>query len=212
MNKFFVTTPIFYVNAAPHIGSAYPTYAADILARYYRAKLGKENVTFLTGTDENSQKTVQAAEKAGLEPGEYTDKFADVWRGVWKKLNISNDDFIRTTEERHVKVVQELFKKLQDEGFIYKGIYEGLYCVGHEAFLKEEDLVDGLCPDHKTKPDFIKEENYFFKLSAFQDQLLKYYDDNPDFFQPEFRKNEIVNFIKSGLDDISVTRETQKWG
>ena len=209
--KFFVTTPIYYINDIPHIGHAYATFAADILARYHRQR-GDETF-FLTGTDENSQKTVNAAKKAGKEITAYTDELARKWQETWKKLGISNDDFIRTTEQRHKKIVTEIFEKIDKAGDLYKGKYEGLYCVGHEAFLKKEDLNEkGECPDHKKKPDHIVEENYFFKLSKYQDALIKHFENNPDFVQPKERYNEIFSFIKSGLQDISVTRETQKWG
>ena len=209
--KFFVTTPIYYINDIPHIGHAYATFAADILARFSRQK--GNDTFFLTGTDENSQKTVVAAERAHKSLKIYTDETARKWQETWKKLGISYDYFIRTTEDRHKKSVVEIFEKVHKAGDIYKGKYEGLYCVGHEAFLKKEDLNEkGECPDHKKKPDLIVEENYFFKLSKYEKPLLKYFDQNPDFVQPKERYNEVVNFIKSGLQDISVTRETQKWG
>lgn len=209
--KFFVTAPIFYVNDVPHIGHAYATFAADILARYHRIK--GDDTFFLTGTDENAQKTVQAAEKSNKEIREYTDELAEKWKNTWEKLGISNDDFIRTTEDRHKKLVEEIFTKIDKNGDLYKGRYEGLYCVGHEAFLKKEDLDEkGFCPDHKTKPDQIVEQNYFFKLSKYQDEILRHFEKNKDFVQPEERRNEVVSFVKSGLQDISITRETQKWG
>ena len=209
--NFFVTTPIYYINDVPHIGHAYATFAADILARYHRTKGDK--TFFLTGTDENSQKTVIAAEKAGKNIDLYTNEIAKKWKSTWKKLGISNDDFIRTTEERHKKTVGEIFKKIKAKGDLYKGEYKGLYCVGHEAFLKEGDLDEkGFCPDHKIKPDQIVEQNYFFRLSSYQNPLLEHFEKNPDFVQPQERYNEVISFIKSGLQDISVTRETQKWG
>ncbi|HEX7456217.1 MAG TPA: methionine--tRNA ligase [Candidatus Nanoarchaeia archaeon] len=211
VKKFFVTTPIYYINDVPHIGHAYTTFAADILAGYHR-QVG-DDTFFLTGIDENSQKTVLAAENAKKEIKGYTDELAKKWKSTWKKLGISNDDFIRTTQPRHVKVVQEIFKKIADNGDLYKGKYEGLYCVGHEAFLKEDDLDEkGLCPDHQTKPEKIVEDNYFFRLSKYQDALVKHFTKNPKFVEPKERYNEIFNFIKGGLQDISVTRETQKWG
>ena len=209
--KFFVTTPIYYINDVPHIGHAYTTFAADILARYHRQK--NDTTFFLTGTDENSQKTVLAAEKAKKDIGVYTDELASKWQETWKQLGISNDDFIRTTEERHKKIVLEIFKKINDNGDIYRGKYEGLYCVGHESFLKKDDLDEkGNCPDHKKKPDYIVEENYFFKLSKYQSELLEWFEKNQSFVQPKERYNEVISFIKSGLQDISITRETQKWG
>jgi len=209
--KFFVTTPIYYINDVPHIGHAYATFAADILARFNRA-LGNDTF-FLTGIDENSQKTVLAAKKVNKEIKDYTDELAEKWQATWQKLNISNDDFIRTTEDRHKKIVKEIFEKIDKNGDLYKGRYEGLYCVGHEAFLKEEDLDEkGLCPDHQIKPERLVEQNYFFRLSKYQEPLLKHFRNNPNFVEPKERYNEISNFIKSGLQDISVTRETQKWG
>lgn len=208
--KFYITTPIFYINDKPHVGHAYATIASDVLARFHRL-LG-DDTFFLTGTDENSQKTVQAAQKAGEDTREYTDTLAQIWKATWEALNISNDDFIRTTEERHKKVVYDFYNQVLEKGDIYKGKYEGLYCVGHEAFVREEDLVEGLCPDHKTKPEKIVEENYFFKLSSYQNQLLKLYEDNPDFISPPERRQEIINFVKGGLQDISITRGTVKWG
>lgn len=209
--KFFVTTPIYYINDIPHIGHAYTTFAADILARYHRQK-GDETF-FLTGTDENAKKTVNAAKKAGKEISKYTDDLAKKWQETWKKLDISNDDFIRTTQDRHKKIVTEIFEKIDKAGDLYKGKYEGLYCVGHEAFLKKEDLNEkGECPDHKKKPDSLIEENYFFKLSKYQPALLAHFKNNPNFVEPQERYKEILNFIKGGLQDISVTRQTQKWG
>ncbi len=209
--KFFVTTPIYYINDVPHIGHAYATFAADILARYHR-QIGDETF-FLTGTDENSQKTVLAAEKANKDVVVYTDELARKWQETWKKLGLSNDDFIRTTENRHKKVVVEFFEKIENAGDLYKGKYEGLYCVGHEAFLKKEDLDEkGFCPDHKTKPEHLVEENYFFKLSKYQNQIEELFEKNPEFVQPKERFNEIYNFVKTGLQDISVTRQSQKWG
>lgn len=149
-NKFYVTTPIYYINDVPHIGHAYSTIAADTLARYYRGKLGKDNVLFVTGTDENSQKTINAAELAKQSPEEYTEITAQKWQNIFNTLGITYNRFIRTTEDDHKKTVQDILQKVYDNGDIYKGVYEGLYCVGHEAFMKEEDLVDGLCPDHKS--------------------------------------------------------------
>ncbi|MDP2670892.1 MAG: class I tRNA ligase family protein [bacterium] len=211
IKNFFLTTTIYYINDVPHIGHAYTTIAADILARFHRL-LG-EKTFFLTGLDENSQKTVLAAEKSGQDLRTYTDDLAKIWETTWKKLGITNDDFIRTTQVRHKKVVTDFFQKVLDNGDVYKSKYEGLYCVGHEAFLKESDLDEnGFCPDHKTKPEQIAEENYFFRLSKYQEQLLKFYKENPDFVLPHQRFNEVVKFVESGLQDISVTRASQKWG
>ena len=208
--KFYITSPIYYVNDKPHVGHAYSTIIADTLARYHRA-LGDE-VTFLTGTDENSQKTVDAAQKSGEDIISYTDRLAGVWKSVWQALNISNTYFIRTTEARHKKIVEEFWKRLWDNGDIYKGRYEGLYCKGHEAFMKESDLVNGLCPDHKTKPEHFAEDNYFFKLKRYEKDLLAFYEKNPNFVIPENRYNEVKNFVREGLEDLSISRQAQKWG
>lgn len=208
-----MTTPIYYINDVPHIGHAYATISADVLARYYREKLGKENVLFVTGTDENSQKTILAAEKAQQTTEQYTNETATKWQEAFKTLGITNDRFIRTTDADHIATVQDILQKVYDAGDIYKGTYEGLYCVGHEAFMKENDLVDGLCPDHKKAPEHIKEDNYFFKLSKYQDKLLDYIEEHPEFIQPESRRNEVVSFIKTkGLEDFSISRESQTWG
>ena len=208
--KFYITSPIYYVNDKPHVGHAYSTIIADTLARYHRA-LGDE-VTFLTGTDENSQKTVDAAQKSGEDIISYTDRLAGVWKSVWQALNISNTYFIRTTEARHKKIVEEFWKRLWDNGDIYKGRYEGLYCKGHEAFMKESDLVNGLCPDHKIKPEHFAEDNYFFKLKRYEKDLLAFYEKNPNFVIPENRYNEVKNFVREGLEDLSISRQAQKWG
>ncbi|MBI4085479.1 MAG: methionine--tRNA ligase [Candidatus Liptonbacteria bacterium] len=209
-NKFYITTPIYYVNDRPHIGHAYTTIAADVSARYHRTK--GEDVIFLTGTDENSQKTVEGAKKSGEDVKTYADRLAAIWKSTWEALNIGNTDFIRTTEERHVKTVQEIWKRIWDNGDIYKGKYEGLYCKGHEAFMKEVDLVDGVCSDHKTKPEWIAEDNYFFKLKKYEKDLLKLYGDNPNFVTPEGRFHEVKSFVERGLEDISISREKQEWG
>ncbi|MEM2796142.1 MAG: methionine--tRNA ligase [Candidatus Hadarchaeales archaeon] len=211
MGKFYITTPIYYINAVPHIGHAYTTVIADIIARWRR--LAGDDVFFLTGLDENSSKTVEAAENMGFEnPQEYADWMAEKWKNVWRILCISNNDFIRTTEERHKKRVQEIFQRLLEKGEIYPGIYEGLYCDGCEAYVSEEDLVDGKCPLHGTEPKKVKEENYFFRLSAYRDTLLEHLRNNPDFIIPEARRNEVVSFLQRGLKDVSVTRRGLKWG
>ncbi|MDP2946573.1 MAG: methionine--tRNA ligase [Nanoarchaeota archaeon] len=204
MVKFYVTTPIYYVNYEPSLGSAYTTIAADILARYHRLK--GEDVCFLTGLDENSIKTIEAAKREKKSIKEYTDLMAKKWKEVWRILNISNTDFIRTTETRHKKVVQEIFMKIYNKGDIYKGKYEGLYCDDCENFLMEKDLIDYKCPDHKKEPKKISEENYFFKLSKYQKQILDHINKNPDFIKPNYRKKEIINFINEGLKDLSISR------
>ncbi len=211
--KKYLTTPIYYVNDIPHIGHAYCTLATDTLARYWRRKLGKENVFFLTGTDENSQKTVDAAKASGKPIPEYLDEMAGIWKKTWEQVGIEFDDFIRTTEARHLKTVHAVLQKIYDKGEIYKGKYVGKYCTGCETFLKDSDLDEnGNCPDHKKKPNLIEEENYFFKLSEYGDRLLKLYEQNPKLLLPESRKNEVVSFIKSGLEDISISRESAEVG
>jgi methionyl-tRNA synthetase len=167
--KFYITTPIYYVNDKPHIGSAYPTVAADVLARLHR-QLGEE-VFFLTGIAEHGDKIAESAEKAGKEFRQFTDENSAKFSFAWDQIGIAQDDFIRTNEDRHVKAVEKFFNKLKDSGKIYEGEYEGLYCVAHESFIKESDLVDGVCPDHKTKPKQLKEKNWFFKLSEYQNVL-----------------------------------------
>ncbi len=208
--NYYITTPIYYINDKPHIGHFYCTAAADILARYHRI-IG-DDVYFVTGTDENSQKTVEAAEKIDKSVKEFTDEMAANWENTWKKLNISFDKFIRTTSQEHKDSVKKLLQKCYDNGDIYKKEYEGLYCVGCEKFLTQSELTeDGKCPVHKTKPQKVKEENYFFRLSKYEKQLLELFE-NKDFALPEERKNEMLGFIKQGLKDISISRATVKWG
>ena len=213
--KFYITTPIYYVNDKPHIGHAYTTIVADTLARWRSAR--GENVIFLTGTDENSQKTIDAAARAKEEVRAYTDRLAQTWEETWRKLGISNTDFIRTTEARHIETVNDFWGRLEAAGDLYKGRYEGLYCKGHEAFLKEDELTDdGLCPDHKVKPERVSEENYYFALSKYQEKLLKHYETNPDFVAPPHRFNEVKAFVEQGLEDVSFSRELKEgreaWG
>ena len=215
MDQFYITTPIYYVNDKPHIGHAYTTIVADTLARWRASQ--DADVRFLTGTDENSQKTVDAAKKSGEEVRAYTDRLAEVWSAVWQKLGIMNTDFIRTTEERHIEVVKDFWGRLEAAGDIYEGRYEGLYCKGHEAFLREDELTpDGLCPDHKIKPEHVVEENYFFRLSKYQERLLKFYETNVDFVMPAHRFNEVRSFVEQGLEDVSFSRERREgraaWG
>lgn len=210
MPKFYVTTPIYYINDVPHIGHAYTTIVADVLARWHR--LGGDDVFFLTGLDENSVKTVQAAKERGFEDVQkYADEMAENWKKVWKALYISNDGFIRTTEDRHKKTVKDFFTKIYEKGDIYRGKYEGRYCEGCEAFLTESDLVDGKCPLHKKVPKLVKEENYFFKLSKYQDKILKYVE-GPDVIQPSSRRSETISFVKGGLRDTSISRPNAGWG
>ncbi len=210
-NEFFITTPIYYVNDKPHIGHAYSTIVADTLARWREAR--GEHVVFTTGVDENAQKTVDAARKNGEEIHAYVDRMADIWSSTWAKLGISNTDFIRTTEERHIETVRDIWGRMEAAGDIYKGQYRGLYCKGHEAFMKEDELTpDGLCPEHKTAPELVTEENYFFRLSNYQQKLLEFYDAHGDFVAPAHRFNEVRAFVENGLEDISFSREKKEWG
>ena len=185
--KFYVTTPIYYVNDVPHIGHAYTTLAADVIARYKR--LCGYQVFFLTGTDEHGQKVQQAAEKRGVVPQKHADELNIAFKNLWRKLNISNDDFIRTTEDRHKKVVQKALQILFDKKDIYKESYEGWYCLSDERFWMEKDLKDGSCPDCGRKVEYIKEWNYFFRMAKYQDWLIQYIKDNPRFIMPESRRN-----------------------
>ena len=211
MNKFYITTPIYYVNDRPHIGHAYATIAADSLARYHRM-LG-ESVYFLTGTDENAEKNVEAAHQAGVDIFDYVDSMSATWRLTWDELGISNDDFIRTTEDRHRTGVNAFWSVVAAQGDIYRGTYTGLYCVGCEAYYTKSDLNDdGCCPLHLTKPKELREENYFFKLSAYRDRLLQHLADHPDFVQPETRRHEVLNYIRDHLTDMSVSRPNRGWG
>lgn len=211
MQKMFLTTPIYYVNDIPHIGHAYNILAVDTLARYWRKKLGRENVLFLTGTDENSQKTVDAAAAKDQEIYEYLEDMATNWRSTWESIGIDFDDFIRTTEARHVTAVHKMFNTIHQKGDIYKGKYEGLYCTGCEAFKKETDLnEEGLCPDHNRAPEKLSEDNYFFRLSKYEKPLLELFEKN--LLMPEKRRNEMVSFIKGGLEDISISRESAEFG
>ena len=192
----FLTTPIYYVNDVPHIGHSYCTLATDTLARFERQKYGEANVFFLTGTDENSQKTVDAAAKAGVSIESYLEDMAGQWRECWNTIGISYNDFIRTTEQRHIDTVHDLFQKIYDKGDIYKGIYKGLYCTGCETFKKSSDLnEDGRCLYHPNQDiKKLDETNYFFRLSAYEKPLLEWFEAHPDWLQPRSRKNEIISF------------------
>jgi methionyl-tRNA synthetase len=207
-NKFYITTPIYYVNARPHIGHAYTTIACDTIARRQRM-LGADTF-FLTGTDEHGQKIERAAEAAGKSPQQYADEISSEFRKLWQRMGISNDDYIRTTEERHKKRVQVLFRQIRDNGYIYKGTYTGQYCVSDELYVDGAQPGDP-CPTCGRITETVHEENYFFKLSAFQDKLLELYA-NPDFVRPETRRNEVISFVKSGLRDLSISRSTFSWG
>lgn len=207
-NKFYITTAIDYVNAAPHIGHAFEKVLADTLARWHR--LQNEKVFFLTGTDENAQKNAQAAKEKGVPTKDFVDTNSDLFKELCKKLNISYDRFIRTTEAEHIKLSQELFKKAFDNGDIYKGKYEGFYCAGCESFKTEKDLIDGKCPEHNAAPKFMSEEAYFFKLSKYKPEIIKFVE---TYIVPESKKNEILSRLKEeDLKDLSVTRLNLDWG
>lgn len=208
--SFYITTPIYYPSDNLHIGHAYCTTIADTIARYRRG--AGYDVYFLTGSDEHGQKIQRKAEEKGVTPIQYVDGIVANFKLLWKKLGISNDDFIRTSEERHEKVVQGIMQKIFDQGDIYKKNYEGLYCVPCESYWLERQLVDGNCPDCGRPVEKMEEESYFFKLSKYQDRLLQYIEDNPEFIQPVSRRNEMINFIKQGLEDLCITRTTFDWG
>jgi methionyl-tRNA synthetase len=210
VTKFSATTPIYYVNAKPHLGHAYTTIVADAVSRWHRL-LGEE-VHLLTGTDEHGLKIQQAADAAGVSPKEFADSIAPLFAQAWERLNITHDDFIRTTEPRHAAGVKKLLQACYDAGDIEADMYRGQYCVACEAYFIEEELVDGKCPIHMKETTYIEEENYFFRLSRFEDRLLKWYEDHPNAITPGFRMNEVIGFIKGGLHDFSVSRKTLTWG
>jgi methionyl-tRNA synthetase len=210
MKKFFLTTAIDYVNSRPHLGTAYEKVMADIIARFKR--LAGYETHFLMGNDEHSLNVFRKAGELGMSPLEYCDRMEVEFRAVWKKLNVSYDDFIRTTEERHRLSVQALVQKIRDAGDVYERMYQGWYCDSCEEFKQEKDLEDGNCPLHRTKPRWLEEKNHFFRLSRFREPLLSIYGENPTFLEPESRRNEIVSFLESGLEDISISRESQEWG
>lgn len=210
MKRFYITTAIDYVNSAPHIGTAYEKIGTDVIARYHR--LVGDDTWFVMGNDEHSVNVLKRAQELGKDPKTYCDEMETVFRDVWARLHVSFDDFIRTSEPRHHRSVQELFRRIHANGHIYKDKYTGWYCEGCERFYMEKDLEDGMCPNHKSKPRWIEEENYFFRLSAFQDRLLEFYEKNPRFVVPEIRRNEIVNVVREGLENISVSRGSFKWG
>jgi methionyl-tRNA synthetase len=208
--SFYVTTPIYYVNSRPHIGHAYTTIAADILARHRRQR--GEETFFLTGTDEHGSNIPRVAEEAGLDLREFVDRNAAAFEEMTVRVNASNDYFIRTTDDRHKECVQEFLQRIYDRGDIFESVYAGLYCTRCEAFYTEDELVDGLCPQHGIRPEWVEEKNYFFRLSAYQEPLLRLFDERPDIVLPSFRYNEARSFIERGLADISVSRASQHWG
>ena len=209
---FYITTPIYYPNDVPHIGHAYTSVAADVVARYHR--LRGEEVFHLTGTDEHGLKLQRAAEAAGVDPQAWVDEMEPKWREVWARLQIANDDYIRTTEPRHEKAVRKLLQDVHDNGRddIYLGTYEGLYCVSCEAYYTEDDLVDGNCPIHGRPVERVTEENYFFRLSAYRERLLAHYERDPAALEPETRRNEVMSLIRGGLQDFSISRTNFRWG
>ena len=215
MKSFYLTTPIYYVNDAPHIGHAYTTVAGDVLTRWHRQR--GESVWFLTGTDEHGQKVMRTAEQNNVAPQAWVDRLVqEAWKPNWQSLNIANDDFIRTTEPRHTERVQKFLQSLKDSGHIYAGKYEGPYCVGCEEFKLPGDLLEvggeKLCPIHSKPIELVNENNWFFKLSAFVEPLLQHYRENPDACQPESARNEVVSFLEGGVTDLSISRSTFDWG
>ena len=208
--KFYITTPVYYPNDIPHIGHAYTTIAADVLARWH--KLLGEDVFFLTGTDEHGKKIENTAHKNNKKPKEFVNELIPKFKDAWKKLGINYDRFIRTTDQDHKKTVQDLLKIVHKKGDIYLGEYEGLYCTACEAYYLEKDVQNKECPIHKKPLELLKEKSYFFKLSKYQNKLLELYKKNPEFIQPEYRKKEIINRVKEGLNDLSISRTSFKWG
>lgn len=210
-SQYYLTTPIYYVNDEPHLGHAYTTVAADALARYMR--LRGEDVFFLTGTDEHGQKVERAARERGERPIELADRMVDRFKALWRRLGISNDDFIRTTEDRHKRATQLFFQKIYERGDIYKGTYEGWYCTPCETFIPETQMEEGnICPDCGRPTERLKEESYFFRMSKYQGALLDHIEKHPDFIQPITRRNEIVSFVERGLKDLSISRTSFSWG
>ena len=209
---FYITTPIYYVNASPHIGHAYTTIVADVLARW--ARMEKQDTFFVTGTDEHGDKIAEASQKAGVTPKAYADSISIQFRDLWPKLAITNDYFIRTTDVNHVETVRAILQKVYDAGDIYFGSYEGYYCVGCERFYMEKELVDGKCPDHQTAPEHRKESNYFFRMSKYQDWLIGHIQANPDFIRPERYRNEVLAFLRDPLEDLCISRPKTRleWG
>lgn len=209
---FYITTPIYYVNASPHIGHAYTTIVADVLARF--ARMTRRETFFVTGTDEHGDKIAEAAQKAGITPKAYADGISAQFRSLWPELAITNDYFIRTTDENHMETVRRILQKVYDAGDIYFGSYEGFYCVGCERFYTEKELVEGKCPDHQTEPEHRKESNYFFRMSKYQDWLVRHIQENPDFIRPERYRNEVLAFLREPLEDLCISRPKTRltWG
>ena len=209
---FYITTPIYYVNARPHLGHAYTTIAADVANRFHSMK--ETETFFLTGTDEHGDKIVRAAKKENMSPREYVDKISGLFSDLWPELSVRNSAFIRTTDPNHIAVVEKILKKIYDSGDIYFSQYEGMYCYGCERFYTERELVEGKCPDHETEPEIIKESNYFFKMSRYQCWLVDHIKSNPDFIRPERYRKEVLSFLKEPLDDLCISRPKSRleWG
>ncbi len=207
---FYVTSAIPYVNAEPHVGTAYEIIGCDLIARYHR--LRGEQVFFLTGTDEHSLNVARSSAEEGISPQEWVDRIVPKWLDVWRRLEISNDDFIRTSEPRHAERVQAFVQRLHDRGEVYLGTYAGPYCVSCEEFKQEKELVDGDCPIHLRPVEYLEEENYFFPLSKYQQPLLDLYAERPEFVMPDVRRNEVVSFVAGGLQDLSISRSGTDWG
>ena len=210
MPRFYITTPIFYLNDKPHLGTAYAVVAADVIARWHRLK--GDDVFYLTGTDEHGEKVEKKAIEGGLSPQEHVDRLSENFKEAWKKLSITNNGFIRTTEKRHESAVKHFIKLMNESGDIYQGAYEGWYCTSDETFIPEPQLKDGKCPECGREVRKLKEETYFFRLSRYQDRLLQHYGANPGFILPKTRANEVINRVKDGLKDLSITRPSVKWG
>src|SRR2546428_2343175 len=209
-DTYYLTSSIPYANAEPHVGTAYEVVACDFIARYRR--LRGDAVHFLTGLDEHSQNVARSAAELGISPQAWTDQMAPKWLEVWRRLEISNDDFIRTSEPRHAERVQAFVQRLYDRGEVYLGTYRGPYCPSCEEFKQEKELVDGTCPIHGIPVEILEEENYFFPLSKFQESLLDLYEQHPEFVEPDFRRNEVVSFVRGGLQDLSISRSGTDWG
>ncbi len=208
--RYYLTTPIYYVNDKPHLGHAYTTIAADILVRHHRQR--GDDAFFLTGVDEHATKVYRVAQEQGLEPQPYVDRIAEVWRALPGRVGAEPDFFIRTSDEGHKAFVRAFLQRIYENGDVYEDVYAGLYCVGCEAFKSEDELVDGKCPEHGDRVEYIEEKNYFFRLSAYEDRLLALYDERPEFVLPKFRYNEARSFIAHGLQDFSISRAGQPWG
>jgi methionyl-tRNA synthetase len=209
-DTYYITSAIYYVNDVPHVGHTYEIVCCDAIARFHRMR--GEKVFFLSGSDEHSQNVAKAGAERGMTPQAWTDEIVPIWQDVWRSLDISNDDWLRTSEARHVESVQKFVNLLYERGDVYEGSYEGPYCVSCEEFKVENELIDGKCPIHKIPVQRLTEENYFFRLSKYQDALLRLYEENPGFIEPEIRRNEVVSFVRSGLRDLSISRAEAVWG